>query len=208
MKYFRFILVTFIFFLGLTLIGIIFWEQELQYTQPTPVPKDYVPVSMKEHIKPNIPFLKENYKPKFLHFYNPDCPCSRFNVPHFNSLIRKYQNAVDFYVVVNLDEHVLPVKETFGNSIQVIHDTEKEIAKACGVYATPQAVIIDHNNKLFYTGNFNKSRYCTDPETNFAALALEALLKQEPAPVMTPLATTAYGCALGKRSWFRTLIGQ
>ena len=208
MQHIRLILVTFIIFLGLTLIGIIFWQQELQYTQPTPVPQDYVPVSMKEVIRLDIPMLKVNDKPKFLHFYNPDCPCSRFNVPHFSSLIRKHENAVDFYIVVNLDEHVSAVKETFGNEIRVIHDKEKAVAKACGVYATPQAVIIDQNMMLFYKGNFNKSRYCTDPETNFAAIALEALLKQESAPVMGQLATTAYGCELGKRSWFNTLVGQ
>lgn len=208
MLHIRFILVICIFLLGLTFIGMIFWEQELQYTQPTPVPQDYVPVSMEEAVKIDVPMLMENDKPKFLHFYNPECPCSRFNAPHFSSLIRKHGSVVDFYMVVSLDEHVSAVKETFGNGIEVIRDKEKEVAKACGVYATPQAVIIDQNKMLFYKGNFNKSRYCTDPETNFAALALEALLKQEPAPVMTPLATTAYGCALGKRSWFRTLIGQ
>lgn len=111
-------------------------------------------------------------------------------------------------MVVNFEEHVSSVKETFGNGIRVIHDKEKEVAKACGVYATPQAVIIDQNNMLYYKGNFNKSRYCTDPETNFAAIALEALLKQKPAPVMGQLATTAYGCELGKQSWFKTLVGQ
>lgn len=208
MQYIKSIIVIFIFFLSLAIIGMIFWEQELQYTQPTPLPKDYVPVSIEEAIDLDIPLLKTNNKPKLLHFYNPDCPCSRFNSPHFSSLIRKHEKMVDFYVVVNFDEHVATVKEAFGEKIQVITDKEGEIAKACGVYATPQAVIIDQKGMLYYKGNFNKSRYCTDPETNYAAMALDALLAQEPAPAFGQLATTAYGCELGKKSWFKVLVGQ
>lgn len=208
MQYIKLILVISIFFLSLSTIGMIFWEQELQYTQPTPLPKDYVPVNMDEAIEFDTPLLRGNDKPKFLHFYNPDCPCSRFNSPHFSSLIRKHAKMVDFYVIVNLDGHVSGAAETFGEQTQVIFDEEGNIAKACGVYATPQAVIIDQNGALYYKGNFNKSRYCTDPETNYAAMALDALLANEAAPAFGQLAATAYGCELGKKSWFNTLVGQ
>ncbi len=206
MHYIKFILVIFISVLGLALIGVIFWEQELQYTQPTPLPKGYVHAN--ETIVLDIPLIKTSGKPQFLHFYNPDCPCSRFNKPHFSSLVRKHEKMVDFYIVVNLDEHIAAVKEIFGKGVQVIQDKDKEIAKACGVYATPQAVIIDQKGVLYFKGNFNKSRYCTDPETNYAAMALDAVLAKEPAPVFGQLATTAYGCELGKKSWFKTLVGQ
>jgi hypothetical protein len=66
----------------------------------------------------------------------------------------------------------------------------------CGVYSTPQAVIIDRNQKLYFRGNYNKSRYCTDKSSNFGQMAIDSILKNKAEPHMSELATIAYGCQL------------
>jgi hypothetical protein len=79
-------------------------------------------------------------------------------------------------------------------SVPVLRDTT--LAARCGVYSTPQAVIIDAHENLFYRGNYNRARYCTDEKTSFAKMALEGLLHNDLAQSFSPLALKAYGCQL------------
>src|SRR6267154_396080 len=79
----------------------LFWYQEMKYLLPTPIPKDYRVVLPDEVIKFDSSLISYHYsKPKLLHFFNPDCPCSRFNLTHFRSLVNNYGQSVDFFVVV------------------------------------------------------------------------------------------------------------
>jgi Domain of unknown function (DUF6436) len=139
-------------------------------------------------------------KSYFLHFYNPDCPCSRFNARHIKSLLRSYNDSTAFIIVVPSSEFIEKVKDEFGDDLIVKADTDGSIAQACGVYSTPQAAIIDSNSKLFYRGNYNQSRYCTTRASNFAELSLIALLNNQPPPSFGLLATQSYGCELSKTS--------
>ena len=75
-------------------------------------------------------------------------------------------------------------------------DTDGRIATACGVYSTPQAAILDGTGRLFFRGNYNVSRYCLAPGSEFARIALESLLAGKPAPVFPEIAMVAYGCEL------------
>ncbi len=60
-------------------IAALFWQQELQYARPTPVPADYVTVLPGRRVM--VPVAAGAVrKPVLLHFFNPDCPCSRFNL--------------------------------------------------------------------------------------------------------------------------------
>ncbi|MEO7523863.1 MAG: hypothetical protein ABIT58_07195, partial [Ferruginibacter sp.] len=81
-------------------IGLLFWYNEWKYSLPTPVPERYVAVTLNQKI--NLPgkLITTNKLPLFLHFFNPDCPCSRFNIPHFKSLVNEYKDKVSFAVVV------------------------------------------------------------------------------------------------------------
>ncbi len=83
----------------------------------------------------------------------------------------------------------------FGTDQQYVVDHGDRIAQACGVYATPQAALVDATGALFYRGNYNRSRYCTAKATNFAELALVAMLNHQAAPVFIEEATISYGCA-------------
>lgn len=206
MKYLKHISVLIIFLSSLAVIGKIFWEQELKYTQPTPIPESYSPVQVNEVLDQHISLLQKADKPRHLHFYNPDCPCSRFNVQHFVSLVRTYQEKVDFYVIIPSADQLEKVREEFDNIVPVIVDKGEELATACGVYSTPQAVIVDKSGKLYYRGNYNKARYCTNLATSYAEIALDSLLLNRPAPHLGLLSTRAYGCELGKESGFSSLI--
>jgi hypothetical protein len=183
--------------LSLLFGGIItlFWYNEWVYSLPTPVPAKYRPVDSGSFIDVAGKFQTGD-KPLFLHFFNPDCPCSRFNITHFKSLVRQYGKDVDFGIVVLTAKNYTAsqIQDKFGIRIPVSFDSS--IAVACGVYSTPQAVIITAGHKLYFRGNYNKSRYCTDKNSNYAQIALEGILHKAGPIVFDRLALTAYGCRL------------
>jgi thiol-disulfide isomerase/thioredoxin len=186
-----------IFLLGL--IAYIFWWQEIQYTLPTPIPNNYTPV-----LTNTKPILTDNQlfsfeKPVFIHFFNPHCPCSKFNLEHIKYLVKTYQKDVNFYVVMSVEEDetlVTSFKESFGLPISIYFDKNKQLATSLGVYSTPQAVILDKSSMLYFRGNYNKTRYCTDKKTNFAEIAIQNLLEGKIAPIFPIIATQSYGCEL------------
>lgn len=178
----------------------IFWYQEGQYLLPTPVPANYRMVLPNEIIKFDSTLIPQQYdRPKLLHFFSPYCPCSKFNLAHFKSLTKEYQNDVDFYVVIDNEDQVEAAKEKIDSDVTIIIDKDQALAKACGVYSTPQAALIQANNKLYFRGNFNRARYCTDPNSNFVQIALDSLVNNKAVPHFSELATQSYGCEIGKQ---------
>ena len=182
----------------LLLCGILFlfWTNEWKYSLPTPVPENYKPVGQGATIDIAKKLAPQNGKPLFLHFFNPACPCSRFNIPHVQSLVRQYGAQVNFAVVVISDKHYTEeeIQNKLDLKVPVLFDSA--IAAACGVYSTPQAVLIDTGSKLYYRGNYNRSRYCSDKKTEYARMALEDLLFKMPTTGIDQSAYTSYGCRL------------
>jgi thiol-disulfide isomerase/thioredoxin len=180
-----------------SLVGILFWYNEWRYSLPTPLPEKYHAVKLKEYINVNALHKLKKDKPVFLHFFNPGCPCSRFNMPHFKSLVAAYGDKINFAVVlITKDKNYTPEKiaEKYGLTVPVLADTT--IAGACGVYSTPQAVLLSADHILYYRGNYNSSRYCTDKKSNYAQIAIDSLLAKKQQPVFNRYAVTAYGCSL------------
>lgn len=189
---------AFVFFWLLFLvsaIGYLFWYNDIIYQLPTPVPKDYQSIETGTLIV-NKALENKHGKPVFLHFFNPDCPCSRFNMKHFKSLVKAYGDRVDFKVVVLSPKSFTPesIQNKFGLQIPILFD--QSLAKACGVYATPQAVLLDQAQHLYYRGNYNTTRYCTDEKTSFAKIALNGLLEKQTDLVFSAAALKSYGCTL------------
>ncbi len=186
--------------LGVILIAIacLFWYNDYVYSLPTPVPVGYVNVKTGQHIKLSKAVMPGNGKPLLLHFFNPDCPCSRFNIKHFKSLVATYGDRANFVVVLmnNSKYTTTEVKEKFDLNVPVVNDAS--LATACGVYSTPQAAIIDAGGNLYYRGNYNTTRYCTNTKTEFARIALTSLLNNQNPVRFDRLAVTAYGCSLPK----------
>lgn len=79
----------------------------------------------------------------------------------------------------------------------ILIDKNEMLAKACGVYSTPQAALLQQDNKLYFRGNYNRSRYCTDKNTSFAQMAIDSLLSGRQPPHFIELATQSYGCTIG-----------
>ena len=177
-------------------VGALFWYTDWRYQLPTPVPKNYRPVSIGKVIPLDIALTSSSGKPIFLHFFNPDCPCSRFNMKHFKSLVHQYGNRVDFVIVVMSPKPftVQAIQDKFDVRLPVLFDAS--LAVSCGVYSTPQAVILDGLHRLYYRGNYNSSRYCSDEKTSYAKIALAGFLKEQATVPFSALALKAYGCRL------------
>lgn len=183
----------------LLLLGAIvayFWYNEWIYKLPTPVPENYQVVKTGTVI--NVPATSgcRPHKPVFLHFYNPDCPCSRFNMPHFKSLVNQFGNDIQFVIVPVTHKKMTAqeIQQKFDLDVPVLFDTT--LAQACGVYSTPQAVLLDADRQLQYRGNYNRSRYCTDRKTEYARMAINKLLHNNAAVIFDQFALKAYGCQL------------
>jgi thiol-disulfide isomerase/thioredoxin len=178
-------------------IGLLFWYSEWKFSLPTPVPAQYHAIANGAHIDISQKINSKKNSPVFLHFFNPDCPCSRFNMPHFKELAATYGDRINFVVVVmtaNKKNTAAAVKDKYQLTVPVLLDSA--IAGACGVYSTPQAVLLSADEKLYYRGNYNRSRYCTDKKSNYAQMAIEALLASSKKPEFNSYALTAYGCSL------------
>lgn len=174
-------------------IATFFWRQDIKYSLPTPVPTNYEPIQIGKAV--GLSWLNNN-RSHFLHFYNPDCPCSKFNVRHIKSLVRSYGDSLTILVILASESDIPKAKSELGANLSYRVDADQSIAKACGVYSTPQAAIIDKDGILFYRGNYNASRYCSKRASNFAELSLIALLNHQPSPSFGLLATHSYGCEL------------
>jgi peroxiredoxin len=186
-----------ILLLTFTSICILFWYSEWQYSLPTPVPVKYHAVNINEHIDITAKFNPAKKDPVFLHFFNPDCPCSRFNILHFKMLAATYADKINFAVVVITKDKTYTeagLKKKYGITVPVLFDTS--LAAICGVYSTPQAVLLTADQMLYYRGNYNRSRYCTDKKSNYAQIAIDSLLASKTEPVFNQYALTAYGCSL------------
>lgn len=177
-------------------IGYVFWEQEYKYTMPTPVPADLAQINNGDSVE--LPFTTSK-KNLFIHFYNYDCPCSRFNINEFQSMVRRHSDSVEFIAVLQADKNdkagIEKFKKKYDLGIRVINDPDGNIASILGIYSTPQAVLIK-NNQLFYKGNYNRARFCLSRNTKFAEMALQAMVNNEPAPEFPEVALVAYGCEL------------
>lgn len=177
------------------IVGGFFWFNQFVYSLPTSVPTGYRSVAAGEKINLQLQVPLDAKKPVFLHFFNPDCPCSRFNIKEFKSLVQEHQHEINFVVVLmsGKDYTTESVRSRYGITVPVIKDMN--LAQSCGVYSTPQAVLLKPGHELYFRGNYNKARYCTDEETRYAKTAVRNLLLNHD-NVLEPLAFKAYGCSV------------
>jgi thiol-disulfide isomerase/thioredoxin len=177
-------------------IAFLFWHFEWQYNLPTPKPTNNKVVNIGDKIELSFNVSNLSNKPTFLHFFNPSCPCSKFNLPHFKALAKKYQESINFYIIISNNSTpytASDLQKKLDVNIPIIIDST--IANNCGVYSTPQAVLIN-NNTLYYKGNYNRSRYCIDQKSNYAQIAIQSLLSNISNPTINQNALIAYGCAM------------
>lgn len=188
----------------LVLAGYTLWEQDWKWGLPTPRPAHLqqppvgAPLELPNQVAAQ--WSTSTNRPLLLHFFNPDCPCSRFNQDHVRDLIRTHRGRVTIVAVIEpeggpVQAHAVANAER-ELGVPVLLDADGSLAKMVGVYSSPQAVVVTAAGELYYRGNYNLARYCTDMRTEFARLALEHVLGGDPhydAPVQ---ARIAYGCPL------------
>jgi hypothetical protein len=177
-------------------IGWIFWQIEFKYSLPTPLPTNFKIVNLGEHVQ--IQGINPG-RSSVLHFFNPECPCSKFNINSFKSLEKKYRNEVAFYVVLQSEDEdeIQKFRNRYEIDLPVILDHNGSISDQCGIYSTPQAVVLDKNSSIYFKGNYNKSRFCTRKETNYVQIALDSMIRDKPLPLFVRNELTLpYGCVL------------
>lgn len=181
---------------ALAAIAWVFWDQDVRYSLPTPTPAGLRQPALGTtvNLPPSLALPPgSDARPLLLHFYNPDCPCSRFNRDHVAGLLKRHGERVTFVAV--LEHDAAHADEDSGLDLPHLVDAHGELAALLGVYSTPQAVLLDSERRLVFRGNYNTSRYCSDPGTEFVRLAIEALLDgrtyEPPAAAMV-----SYGCEL------------
>ena len=180
------------------LIGWIFWEHEIKYASPTPLPDNFKDVGVGSRIDLG-PMNVASGKSTVLHFFNPDCPCSKFNMKDFESLAKRYRKHVNFYIVLQSDDENAEneFRKRYELNLPIIPDGGGVISDMCGIYSTPQAVIINENSVIYFKGNYNKSRFCTRQETRYVEIALDSLIQNKPLPMFVQNELTLpYGCGL------------
>lgn len=180
------------------LMGWIFWEQEAKYVLPTPVPDHFKDVALGQRVDLSSDHILPG-RVAMLHFFNPDCPCSRFNMKEFERIAIKYRDQADIYVVLQSsdEDDAETFRAKYDLNLPVLLDKDGAISDRCGIYSTPQSVVLDTASRLYFKGNYNAARYCTRKETSYAEIAMDHLLKGEKLPlwVTTELALP-YGCTL------------
>jgi hypothetical protein len=182
-------------------IGWAFWQQDLQYALPTPRPADWhrPAVATTVALTADLDRLRATRpgRPLLLHFFNPSCPCSRFNVDHVRALAADFGDEVQIVAVLadGEPETMRAAYRTLGLDVPHVVDADRRLAETLGIYSTPQAAILDAGSRLYYVGNYNRTRYCRDRETEYARIALEALLAGAP-PSASIDGGPAYGCPL------------
>jgi hypothetical protein len=171
----------------LTMIGATFYIQDYRYSLPTPRPSNF----QSQKLGAEIQIPGADGRPTLLCFASSDCGCSRFNQDHLWELSRKFGRTVRIVEIIEGTD-----KKGLDSPSETLLDPEAKWAKACGVFSTPQAVILDRNGRIAFSGNFNVGRFCADAQTQFARIALEAVAQGKPVPPMPAVATTPYGCAI------------
>ena len=183
MRWLVWIVMILVFFLG---VGFVFWDTQVKYLLPTPQPETVNRLTIGQEVPVSyLSLLKNqnNTQPVYLHFYNPDCPCTRFNLKEVKNIAFEYKNDLKFIVVAQSKKYSEQLKQDienlFLNDITVVLDSTGVIAEGFGVYSSPQFVLVDEANKVVYNGNYNVSRYCTKPASSFARMAVEFLKSKD-----------------------------
>ncbi|MEZ6015526.1 MAG: TlpA disulfide reductase family protein [Planctomycetota bacterium] len=181
----------------LALIAAAFWVEDWRYGLPTERPPGLVAAAPGEQreVPTTLRSLVAGDRPLLLHFFNPSCPCSRFNLDHLRELAQRFEGQVDIVFVIERDPGQ-PSSTLL--ELPTFIDDNGALADSFGVYSTPTAVLLDRDLRVVYVGNYAPSRYCVDPSQQLVRIAVEALLgeRDDKRVATVPTPPPAYGCPL------------
>lgn len=124
-------------------------------------------------------------KATVLHYYNPDCPCTRYNTWHVKDLIKEFtKQGVRFEIRVP-DESLIKEAELMFNR-------PAKVAEAGATpIASPSSLVLDANMNPQYIGPYSPAATCNLSKDDFVGNVLNDLLAGEVYPRTRNL---ALGC--------------
>ena len=143
-----------------------------------------------------------------VHFWNPDCPCNRFNEAHVKKIITDYADKnVEFTIVVSGDTaEIRNQKKELARKI-FNYDTVKNIRSDWpmdqGPPSSPAVGIINSNGKLVYFGPYSLGARCAPDKGKFVERVLDRLNSKNSLQ-KNQLNTLAVGCFCPWRSAVNT----
>ena len=187
-----------------------FWHFEGQYMRPVARPKGAAIASPELLPAPPLQQLTSesgqvnltgDQPVTVLNFWNPRCPCSRYAEADVRKLIAQYEpRGVRFVTIIasgGSDEDVLKAGQAWDATGIVgtapIVDRNNRVAMKFGVWAAPAAVILNNQSRIEYVGAYNIARYCSNPDSAWAAKALSAIVQGKRPPRAK---TLFFGCQL------------
>jgi hypothetical protein len=136
---------------------------------------------------------------KVVHFWDPDCPCSRFNEVHVKKIIADYKGQnVEFTVVVRgqtqevRTERKLQAQQVFNDVAvkEVISDWPVDK----GPPSSPAVGVMNNDGELVYFGPYSLGARCTQDKGQFVEKVLDGLSTKKTSINKKQLNTLAVGC--------------
>lgn len=139
-----------------------------------------------------------------VHFWNPDCPCNRFNEVHVKKIISDYADKnVQFTIVVSgKNTKLRKLREERARKI-FSHSAVKNIysdwSMDKGPPSSPAVAVINSSGELVYFGPYSLGANCSADKGKFVEKVLDQL-KDEKQRQKKQLNTLAVGCFCPWRS--------
>lgn len=138
-----------------------------------------------------VPMQPREGGPTVVHYWDPACPCNRFNEDHVKDLIREYgARGVRFVVVTG--GTTLSAKRVFSDSAVVGYvdsATQKVLPPS-----SPAVAVLDQNGEVAYFGPYSVGALCNTNNGGFVERTLNQLLVGEKPK---QLSTLGVGCFCG-----------
>ncbi|MCW3060297.1 MAG: hypothetical protein JWQ02_2118 [Capsulimonas sp.] len=172
--------------------GAAFWSLEAQYLRPVARPRGAAIAQPDLRPKPPVTLLtttkgildlNSSGTVTVLNFWNAHCPCSRYMEAHVSHLQKQYEaQGVRFVTIVEGDAGLDSSEDLIAawcgrGGGEAAADPDGRIARSFGVWAAPAAAIVDRSGHMSYVGAYNAARFCDDPQTAWAAQALDTVVQ-------------------------------
>jgi hypothetical protein len=119
--------------------------------------------------------IKPDAVAKVIHYFDPECPCTRFNTEHVLELMERYQaSGVKFEVRVPNTAGLEKALKIFSAPVQIVE-------YAAAPVASPAALVLDSAGLVHYIGPYSPGAVCSTRSGDFVSIVLDDLLEGRPA---------------------------
>ena len=147
--------------------GVVFWWLQLQYQQP--FADDLHPYLTRAQA-PDTPDALRGLlangategRAKVISFYDPSCPCTRFNTPHRERIEARFAGGKVDFVSIQADD-----KAALAQHLQQWLPVQK----------APAALVLDAEGRLVYYGPFSVGSGCLTGSGTFVERAIQRVLE-------------------------------